>query len=62
VGCESAESASAAFTAITSHFSPVEQSAGRMTMQRFRLMNIYLGLVLLVLIAAIIGAAWLRPS
>jgi hypothetical protein len=31
-------------------------------MQRFRLMNIYLACVLLVLIMAIFGVSWLRPS
>jgi hypothetical protein len=31
-------------------------------MQRFRLMKVYLALVLLVLIGAIVGTAWLRPS
>jgi len=31
-------------------------------MQRFRLMNLYLVFVLLMLITGIIGAAWIRPS
>ena len=31
-------------------------------MQRFRLMKVYFAFVLLVLIVAIVGAAWLGPS
>jgi len=31
-------------------------------MQRFRLMKVYIAFVLLVLIVAIAGAVWLRPS
>jgi hypothetical protein len=33
-----------------------------MTMQRFRLMQVYLALVILALLAAIIVATWLGPS
>jgi hypothetical protein len=63
VDCGIAGSASAVSTAITSHFNaPWNAGAGRMTMQRFRLMNVYLAFVLLVLIVAIVGAAWLGPS
>jgi hypothetical protein len=63
VGCDIAGSASAVSTAITSHFNaPRNTGTGRITMQRFRLMKVYLALVLLVLIGAIVGTAWLRPS
>jgi hypothetical protein len=31
-------------------------------MQRFRLMKVYFAVVLLVLVAAIVCAAWFRPS
>jgi hypothetical protein len=60
VDCGIAGSIRAASTAIFSHFNaPSRTGFRRITMQRFRLMNVYFASVVLMLIATIIGMALL---